>query len=209
MSEWGQTASVPWEKLPEDSPRSFHAFQDYRDLPPWSRSIDAAYQVHLERCLGKKGAENSTKTAPRHWRDWSAANRWVERAQQYDAHQSEERRQRRAWELDEALDNQETVGRLAMSRAVAALNAMGRNPEGVPPSLIPQLLKVGAEMQLRALGYNEKHSVELSGPGGGPIPLEPVAIQKLLANPEARKALETLSLELAKDPEEPRPSPGP
>ena len=66
-------------------------------------------------------------------------------------------------------------------------SAIRASASGVPPR---------ARVPRRARALVVWKTVSPSGPEGGPIPLEPVDISRLLTNPAARQALETLSAEL-------------
>jgi hypothetical protein len=64
----------PWDQLPEESTKSFHAFAIFRDMG-WERSI------------GK--VVNQCRKSPSLIYRWSAAYRWSERAQEWDAFQDQ------------------------------------------------------------------------------------------------------------------------
>lgn len=66
----------PWDRLPSESPRAYAAFISYRDLGT-GRSIDKAFEALNQ---GKK-----RKGRPSEWFDWSRKNRWVKRAEAWDA----------------------------------------------------------------------------------------------------------------------------
>lgn len=161
----------PWHRQPEDTRSSFHAFMHYRDLPPWSRSIDAAYREHQEKCKGaeqkgrqkggKKSAEDEPSRAPRRWQTWSSENNWVARVREYDTYRAEVRSQRRAAELDQALDDQATIADAGLRRIAVRLNSL--RAEDIPARMLPQLLRAVSEVQLRALGHANKVAVEHSG----------------------------------------------
>ena len=89
------------ERRPGESAKAFHAFCHYRDLPVFSRSIDAAWAEHVRECLKH---QTSTKQAPGNWKSWSAANDWPARAADHDDDLSRLRRERRAAELERAQD---------------------------------------------------------------------------------------------------------
>lgn len=193
----------PWHRQPCDTKTSFHAFMHYRDLPSWTRSIDAAYREHREQCLnadkgerqnnGRKASEGGSSRAPRGWQNWSSANDWVERVAQYDEFRAEERRRRREQELSDALDETVRIAKSGLARVAQRLIYMG--PDEIPAGQLDRWIKNLTEVQLRALGYEQRVGVELAGPDGGPIPVEQeVDWGKLLADPAMRQALETLGM---------------
>ena len=194
----GKPAPLPWHRQPSDTSASFHAFMHYRDLPPWNRSIDAAYLEHQEKCLksvqngGQKrverGAKNQTSRAPSRWQTWSSENRWVARAEAYDNHQAEIRRQRRQRELEEALDDQAVLSNALLQRAANRIRNL--NPQSIPVAVLPALLRTASQMQLRALGHEEK--LAISGPDGGPIQHEASVVIDAIRDPATRQALDLL-----------------
>jgi hypothetical protein len=64
----------PWDQLPEESTKAFHAFALFRDMG-WERSV------------GK--VVNQCRKSPSLIYRWSASYRWSERAQEWDAFQDQ------------------------------------------------------------------------------------------------------------------------
>ncbi len=193
----------PWHRQPFDTRTSFHAFVHYRDRPPWSRSIDAAYREHQEKCQGsktkgqkrasKEPAEDESRRAPRHWYEWSSRNDWVERVTEYDAHRAEVRRRRREQELEDALDETVKIAKSGLARVAQRLLRM--TPDEIQASQLDRWIKNLTDVQLKALGYEQRVGLAVAGPDGGPIPVEQeVDWNKLLADPAIRQALETLGM---------------
>ncbi len=187
-------APKPWDRQPGETPRAFHGFVHYRDLPAWSRSIDAAYHEHQQQCEGKERDKSKRNPrAPTRWEQWSVNNGWVERVAHYDGFRAEERRLRREQELDDALDETVRLAKSGLARVAQRLRYMG--PDEIQASQLDRWIKNLTEVQLKALGYPDRVEHEHSGPNGGPIPVEQqVDWKALLADPEARKALETLGM---------------
>ena len=191
----GRRLDVPmtpeWDVQVRETAKAYHAFGHYRDLLPADRSIDAAY---LEHQCGCKGHQNSTKTAPRYWKQWSVAHRWVERATAHDADLSRQRRQRRAKELEEAQDRAATLARGALHRLAQRIKTMNINE--IPAAVLDRWLKMLTDVELKALGHQDKVALEHSGKDGGPIQTDMKVILDALNDPEARDALDALSRRL-------------
>ncbi len=76
----------PWEQLPNETPRGFNAFRAYLDLGPGRTLIAAQLADDAKRKaegknIGKRSANGMTSTVA----NWSAKNKWKERAKAYDA----------------------------------------------------------------------------------------------------------------------------
>jgi hypothetical protein len=67
----------PWERQPDETAQAYAAFCVYRDLGQ-GRSNDKAYRA-------AKGEPTYKGRARASWWGWSRSNRWVARAQAYDA----------------------------------------------------------------------------------------------------------------------------
>ena len=148
-----------WERQPGETARAFHAFIHYRDLSAEERSIDAANAV----CAKEHGINpNSTR---RVWGGWSSANKWLSRAVLHDANLAERRREMRARNLERAQDNIASVANQAMLRVVERIGNL--DPDEITAGILPQWLRTAADLQLKALGHEDK--VQLTGKDGGPV----------------------------------------
>ena len=146
------------ERRPGESAKAFHSFCHYRDLPVFSRSIDAAWAEHVRECLKH---QTSTKQAPGNWKSWSAANDWPARAADHDDDLSRLRRERRAAELERAQDEIADLARAGLDRVAERLRDM--QSDELPLSCLPSWLKVCSEILLRVLGGDDKRVVEVQG----------------------------------------------
>ena len=149
---------------PGETAKAFHAFSHYRDFQPAGRSIDAAYTEHQRSC---QQDGNGTKTVPGFWRNWSAANRWVDRTAAHDADLSRQRRERRARDLEEAQDALATLAQSGVLRLEQRLQTL--DVDEIPAASIPPWFRALADVWLRSLGHQDRMAVEHSAPGGGPV----------------------------------------
>ena len=153
-----------WDRQFTETPKAFHAFEHYRDMPTSDRSIDAAYAEHQERCDRR---QSSGKRAAGFWHRWSSSNGWVDRAAAHDADLSQRRRERRAAELEEAQDRAVTLARGALVRLTQRIQSM--DVDEIPAAVLDRWLKTLTDVELRALGHQDKLAMEHTGPDGGPI----------------------------------------
>ena len=153
-----------WQKQAGETPKAFHAFEHYRDMPTSDRSIDAAYAEHQERCDRR---QSSGKRAAGFWHRWSSSNGWVDRAASHDADLSQRRRERRAAELEEAQDRTATLARGALVRLTQRIHSM--DVDEIPAAVLDRWLKTLTDVELRALGHQDKVALEHTGPGGAAL----------------------------------------
>ena len=184
-----------WDIQPSETAKAFHAFSHYRDMPPADRSIDTAHAEHLARCEGRK---RRGKRGSNRWQDWSPKHDWVSRAAAHDADLSRKRRDRRARELEEAQDRAAKIARSALDRLEERLKAI--DVEQIPAAVLDRWLKTLTDVELKALGHQDKVALEHSGPDGGPIQTDMKVILNALNDPEAREALDALSRRLESQP---------
>ena len=184
-----------WDIQPGETAKAFHAFSHYRDMPPADRSIDTAHAEHLARCEGRK---RRGKRGSNRWQDWSPKHDWVSRAAAHDADLSRKRRDRRARELEEAQDRAAKIARSALDRLEERLKAI--DVEQIPAAVLDRWLKTLTDVELKALGHQDKVALEHSGVDGGPIQTDMKVILDALNDPEARDALDALSRRLESQP---------
>ena len=145
-----------WDRQPYDTPKSYHAFTHYFELSYSDRTIDRAHVDHWRACEGYKGR---TKPIGVHWRHWSAANKWVDRAAAHDEHIAKKRRLRRAEDLDKAMDDTAAIARAARTRIAQRL--AGLDPQDIPAGQLGTMLRQLNIVELRSLGWSP--SVEVKG----------------------------------------------
>ena len=184
-----------WDIQPGETAKAFHAFSHYRDMPPADRSIDTAHAEHLARCEGRK---RRGKRGSNRWQDWSSKHDWVSRAAAHDADLSRKRRDRRARELEEAQDRAAKIAHSALDRLDERLQTL--DIMQIPVAVLDRWLKTLSDVELRALGHQDKVALEHSGKDGGPIQTDMKVILDALNDPEARDALDALSRRLESQP---------
>ena len=177
-----------WDIQPSETAKAYHAFGHYRDMSPGDRSIDAAYREHVKHC---EQGQTRGKRAAGFWQSWSTKHDWVSRATAHDADLSHQRRQRRAKELEEAQDRAAKIARSALDRLEERLKAI--DVEQIPAAVLDRWLKTLTDVELKALGHQDKVALEHSGKDGGPIQTDMKVILDALNDPEARDALDALS----------------
>ena len=186
---------VEWDIQPGETAKAYHAFGHYRDMSPGDRSIDAAYREHVKHC---EQGQTRGKRAAGFWQSWSTKHDWVNRATAHDADLSHQRRQRRAKELEEAQDRAAKIARSALDRLEERLKAI--DVEQIPAAVLDRWLKTLTDVELKALGHQDKVALEHSGVDGGPIQTDMKVILDALNDPEARDALDVLSQRLESQP---------
>ena len=180
-----------WDIQPGETAKAFHAFSHYRDMPPADRSIDTAHAEHLARCEGRK---RRGKRGSNRWQSWSPKHDWVSRATAHDADLSHQRRDRRARELEEAQDRAAKIAHSALDRLDERLQTL--DIMQIPAAVLDRWLKTLTDVELKALGHQDKVALEHSGKDGGPIQTDMKVILDALNDPEARDALDALSRRL-------------
>ena len=169
-----------WERLEGEGRKAFEAFATYREMGTARSNAKVARQLGKSKTLIDR---------------WSGRWKWTSRMDAYNDHLDRETLRINAEDLRETQRRHRNLAQIALSKFLERL--AGLAPDDIPVAVLDRLLKVGTEVELRALGWSEKHAVELAGPDGGPIPFEQqVDMDKLLADPEARKALETLAMSI-------------
>ena len=72
----------PWERQSGETSAAFHAFEHYRDLSSYERSVRVAYNLHHKNCLKRK---QSAKRASGEWVAFATNHDWIQRAAQHDS----------------------------------------------------------------------------------------------------------------------------
>ncbi len=183
-----------WDIQPSETAKAYHAFGHYRDMSPGDRSIDAAYREHVKHC---EQGQTRGKRAAGFWQSWSTKHDWVSRAAAHDADLSRKRRDRRARELEEAQDRAAKIAHSALDRLDERLKAI--DVEQIPAAVLDRWLKTLTDVELKALGHQDKVALEHSGKDGGPIQADTQVVVDGLSDPAIRNALKVLALGLEGD----------
>lgn len=153
-----------WERQPGDTKASYTAFLAYLELGP-KRSLRNAYRVFTE--------QPDAPEASSHWRRWSAAQNWVERAEAYDTHELEERMatrdQLRERVRQQLLDRADELMEKALDIALGehTVQPQGERVDNAVVAMLRDLLdRVGV------CRPDPKHQVELGGSGPATITLQ-------------------------------------
>ena len=162
-----------WDNQPGETAKGFHSFTHYRDLPPHARSIDSAYAEHRRECEGK---ESTGKGRAKNWHKWSTANDWVARAQAHDADLSRRRRERRAADLEAAQDRAAILARAVLSRV--ALRFLNLDIAEIPVAVLDRWVKTLTDVELRALGHQDRVAVEHSGEIATPVVIREQSLEE-------------------------------
>ena len=148
----------PWERQPGETAKAYAAFLLYRDLLAIDRSTPAARERH----------PSDTKGTLRQWNGWSMRNDWVNRAAEHDSDLASRRRERMAKELERAQDDAVVLIRSALDKVRERIEGM--DAEELAAGQIPAALKTLFELELKALGYEDR--VALTGKDGGPVKVD-------------------------------------
>ena len=147
-----------WERQSGETAKAYAAFLLYRDLPAIDRSVPAARERH----------QSNTKGTLRQWKGWSMRNGWVNRAAEHDSDLASRRREHTAKELERAQDDAVVLIRAALAKVAERIQGM--DAEELAAGQIPAALRTLIELELKALGYEDR--VALTGKGGGPVKTE-------------------------------------
>jgi hypothetical protein len=136
-------APRPWDQREDEGARAFECFCVYRDLGA-ARKICEAVRIHY-----------SGRQCRKHVDEWARKYGWDERVRAYDQHcqklkeeaaaaaVADEVARVEAERLEAQRERVETA-RLMIRRVRARLESL--EPDEIPPGVLPQLLKVGADL---------------------------------------------------------------
>ena len=150
-----------WDRQPGETAKAFHAFDHLRTLSALDRSIPAARAACHAQC-------GISPASSRQWHGWSTKYRWFSRAAEHDSDLASRRRDHRAEAKERAQDDMFTLARAALVKVAERIQGM--DPEDLAAGQIPSALKMLFELELKALGYEDR--VELTGKDGGPVKVE-------------------------------------
>ena len=128
---WIVSERNPWDRRDGETSKAYAAFRQYRDLGPLRT-------VEQMRGVGRTSAER-----------WSARWDWQARAVAWDdaTHMADDARRLEA--IRTMHDTHQRAGRVAMSKALAALQRL--EPDQIPPYAAARLLELGARLERETL----------------------------------------------------------
>ena len=138
--------SNAWDRLPNESLKAFEAFTAYRDLPPATRSIDAAFRA-------VSGQHGSKKRASGRFTAWSSNHRWVERAAAWNAHLDSEAQAELIEEAKAARKAKRLLSKSLVGRLATGMKTV--NFDHMTPGELIRNLRAAFSMQFEALGIDE------------------------------------------------------
>lgn len=173
----------PWEMQPGESPLGYQVFCQYRDLGPnrGMRRIARKTARDGDTAVVQAGVASMARIQL-----WSVRWDWVARAQAYDRHLAEIRRQAIEDEHVEMAHRQARaaieVQNLAMARLLGGADVEGLKPADLKPVDVIRWLEVGQKIERLARG--EPDTIQRhEGPDGGPVRVAAVTSdEEMLAN---------------------------
>jgi hypothetical protein len=172
----------PWDRQPTETARQYGRFAFYRDIGAL-RTIN-----HVHKLL----TETGDHIKPDSLRQTAYEHRWAERAQAWDISQAAADRERLIVERRDMIKRHRSVASALLAQGVKALRSI--KPEDMSPADVVRFLKLGTDIDAAALGQPQQ-TVAVTGPSGGPIQTEDVA---LLTPEERRVRLAEIAAELAR-----------
>ena len=162
----------PWDRLEGETPKAYHAFQCYFHLPLGKRTVLRAYKDHVLDNGDKSSADlKAMKRAPSSWKQWSADNNWVHRAELHDDHVEQMANKRWRQQLVKERDRQYQLAVVIQSKVMQRLNSMSLDE--IPASAMAGLLRVAGDMAYTALGHEKKQqTVEVDVKQTTPLVIE-------------------------------------
>ena len=100
--------------------------------------------------------------------------------------------------MEEAQDRAAKIAHSALDRLDERLQTL--DIMQIPVAVLDRWLKTLSDVELRALGHQDKVALEHSGKDGGPIQTDMKVILDALADPKTRDALDALSRRLESQP---------
>jgi hypothetical protein len=141
-TEWPDVADLdmdaapdPWDRRPGEPSKAYGAFRLFRDFPPYQRTLQAVAA--------------QTGLTDRRCRQLCVAHDWHERAEAWDdaCHKLEDHERLEALRIMH--ETHRKAGRLAVVKAVQALNNI--EPETLNPAQIVRMLELGAKLERSTL----------------------------------------------------------
>jgi hypothetical protein len=138
-------ATELWEQQPGETARAFAAFTTYRDLPPKTRSLVRAVEVHYGV---QEGAESRPKLGQ--LKKWSSRWQWVDRVREYETHLDRTKTATAAEEVAAMARRHWELGRALVARAREAVDVL--DPTTLTATQAVALADAGVKIERLARG---------------------------------------------------------
>jgi hypothetical protein len=134
LHDFDQSDSQPWDRQPNEPSRAYAAFRLFRDMPATQRKPSAVPDISL------RSAER-----------WCANWNWRARADAWDDACAQVDDQERLEAIRQMHGVHRKAGRLAVLKAVQALNMLSAEDMLHSPSIIARMLELGAKLERSTL----------------------------------------------------------
>ena len=138
-----------WFQQDYETNAAYHAFEHFRDMPSYERSLAASARAHKTLC--GRGSGKATNRLSR-WRD---ENYWNERVTEYDHEMSVQRLERRARGVERSEDSLAALAgamRYILGKRLEILSDDEDAIKNLKVSDIPNWLRAAMEVEFSALG---------------------------------------------------------
>jgi len=134
-----------WERQPGESPKSFHAFVVYRDLPPFERTIKKAIEIVYEG--------NVSPSRLNYWYQRSSAWHWRRRAEAFDEYKARVAAEAQLQAIREMNERHATIAVAMISKAAQRLKTLPETE--LSPTEVRQWFVEAAKLERVARGAPE------------------------------------------------------
>ena len=172
-----------WERQYGESRQAYAAFKEYRDLPPHQRTLAKAAEKY----------GRSVRLIER----WSGQWQWMKRVAAFDLDQDRFKLQAERDAIIEMSRRQAQIALMFQTKLIQRLNDI--DPGELEPTDLARWFEVATKVERLARGLPDQITrEEITGAGGGPISIEEKyeRLHLIMANPEARAALQSLQTSL-------------
>jgi hypothetical protein len=152
----------------EETPLAAQAFQDYCDLGPLDRSLAALHAFYQNRAKNRPPGQKKPRVPSiATLKDWSRAHNWQERVKLFDKEQAEQKRRKRAVELEKMDEEHALYGRTQTLRAIQQIDTLIKEKKFGSTASV-QLFKYASDLERLARGAATERQ-ELTGLDGQPL----------------------------------------
>jgi hypothetical protein len=196
----------PWERLPNETQKAYHAFSWYRDMGPGRTVARVRAEMQaLKKAAPSDGGQAVEKPDYRNHRGvlekWCCRHKWVERATAFDA---ETERQRAAAQIaaaakeaeeDEhrrrqALRNHSALAQQGQIKVMEALQSLG--PKDLDPADMLAFMRVCIALDRQALGLDALTPPDAKKGGDKPLSTPDGELRTISEKTPTRQLLDAL-----------------